>query len=53
MLENFRKKEETKCEHAWVLVDSYKGENGFGLIGYCKVYQCRKCLKMTKTTYFP
>lgn len=46
-------KEQTKCVHDWRLVVSYKGENGFGLIGYCKVYQCRKCLKMTQTIYYP
>lgn len=41
------------CEHNWQLIDSFRGENGFGLIGYRWVYKCSKCGKLKETTYYP
>lgn len=53
MLDFLFKNKEPECSHEWELVDSYKGENGFGLIGYRRIYICKKCLKSKEITYYP
>lgn len=49
----FNKLEEITCKHDYELIDEYKGINGFGLIGYCSVYRCKKCGKVVTVTYYP
>lgn len=45
--------DELICDHEYELIDEYRGENGFGMIGYRKVYRCRKCLKTECIDYYP
>lgn len=45
--------DELICDHEYELIDEYQGENGFGMIGYRKVYRCRKCLKTECVDYYP
>lgn len=49
----FKKSETDTCQHDWKIIDKYRGENGFGLIGYVTVRQCRKCGKLEKSVYYP
>lgn len=49
----FDKLYELKCNHQYDLVDKYKGKNLMGMIGYRKIYRCRKCLKTKCIDYYP
>lgn len=53
MLKWLFKSKEPTCQHEWILIDKYRGTNGFGLVGYRKVYQCKKCLELRAVDYYP
>ena len=42
-----------RCNHKWVLIDQFRGVDGFGLIVYRKTYQCEYCGKIIHEDYKP